>query len=210
MASPTRYPKDIPVKFRSDGQTISGIMHLPSNAKSILIFANGFPDNIVDNHLVISSARYFSGKGFAFLRFNPRGRWPSKGAFTKMDVSDTAEDLGNAILFAKRKKFENVGLIGHSLGGLASILVPKEDVTAVTLWEPSSPKFIHKSVGSRKMKRQMKASGYGVNENYGFIMGRRMFEEARTAGRPRQFARNSVAPSGRFRDSFQGNDEYCK
>jgi pimeloyl-ACP methyl ester carboxylesterase len=142
-----------------------------------LIFANGFPDNILESHIIIASARYFSEKGYAFLRFNPRGRWPSKGTFTKMDVSDTVEDLRNAIMFARRKGFEKIGLIGHSLGGVASILVPKKYVRAVALWEASSPKYLQKIWTTVKMKSQMKMRGFAVHEDFGIVVGSRMYNE---------------------------------
>ncbi len=171
-------PREVPVRFRSKGKTVFGVLHLPpKKTESVLIFANGFPDNMLEIHIIIASARYFSERGFAFLRFNPRGRWPSKGTFTKMDVSDTVEDLRNAILFARRKGFEKIGLIGHSLGGVASILVPKNYVRAVALWEASSPKYVHKRWTTRKMKKQMEELGYAVHADYGIVVGSRMYGE---------------------------------
>ena len=94
-----------------------------------------------------------------------------------MDVSDTVEDLSNAIIFARRKGFEKIGLIGHSLGGVASILVPKKYVRAVALWEASSPEYVHKMWATRKMKKQMDALGYAVHEDYGIVVGSRMYGE---------------------------------
>src|SRR5579862_3123495 len=170
--------KEIPVKFRSKGKTLSGVLHVPvKKTSSIIIFANGFPDNMLEIHIIIASARYFSENGFAFLRFNPRGRWPSKGTFTKMDVSDSAADLQSAIEFARRKGFEKIGIIGHSLGGVATILVPKEHVTAVALWEPSSPVFVKKLWTLKKMKDQMKSRGFAVHEDFGIVLGKRMYDE---------------------------------
>ena len=170
--------REVPVRFRSKGRTVFGVLHLPAKkTKSILIFANGFPDNILESHIIIASARYFSERRFAFLRFNPRGRWPSKGTFTKMDVSDTVEDLLNAILFARRKGFEKIGVIGHSLGGVATMLVPKKYVRAVALWEASSPKYLQKMWTTRKMKNQMKTLGFAVHEDFGIVVGSRMYNE---------------------------------
>jgi uncharacterized protein len=127
-------------------------------------------------HIIISSARYFSENGYSFLRFNPRGRWPSKGKFTMMDVSDTADDLESAILFARRRGLERIGIIGHSLGGLAAIQAKKNYVSAIALWEPSPPHILMKMAG-RKMKEQMESFGFGFNQKYGFVMGKRMYSE---------------------------------
>jgi uncharacterized protein len=126
--------------------------------------------------IIISSARYFSENGYSFLRFNPRGRWPSKGKFANMDVSDTGGDLENAILFARRRGFKRIGIIGHSLGGIAAILAKKKFVTAIALWEPSPLNALMK-MASRKMKEEMKSRGFGFNEKYGYVMGKRMYSE---------------------------------
>jgi len=94
-----------------------------------------------------------------------------------MNVSDTVEDLRNAIIFARRKGFEKIGLIGHSLGGVASILVPKKFVRAVALWEASSPKYLQKIWTTTRMKNQVKMLGFAVHEGFGIVVGSRMYSE---------------------------------
>ena len=70
-----------------------------------------------------AAARYFCAAGYAFLRFNPRGRWPSGGKYVNHGVLDQAHDTSMAIRYLKSRGYKKVGLIGHSMGGLAGIIL---------------------------------------------------------------------------------------
>jgi pimeloyl-ACP methyl ester carboxylesterase len=159
------------VGFRSGGLMLSGILHLPSKpAKSAIIFANGNPDNYLEHHAPIVAARTFCQNGFAALRFNPRGRWPSKGSFVAYNgVCDQALDIENAIRFIRSKGFKNIGVVGHSMGASAAILARKDNLKALVLWEPASIKVWKKFFLTKKIQEEVKETGYAVDRKYGLV-----------------------------------------
>lgn len=171
--------KENEISFKSKGQKIYGILHLPNKrTKCAVIFSNGYMDNIYSSHIIINAAREFSKSGYAFLRFNGRGRWPSGGVFTKIGIRDEVSDLESAINFIRTKGFKKIGLIGHSLGGVDVILSNKKNVSSVALWEPSYIKVLPKlGLVNKKMIRDLKVRGYGVHEKFGFLIGKKMWRD---------------------------------
>jgi pimeloyl-ACP methyl ester carboxylesterase len=162
------------VSFTSSGLKLSGVLHLPSkHSKSAVIFANGNPDSFLEHHAPIVAARTFCQNGFAALRFNPRGRPPSKGSYVTHDgVLNQASDTENAIKFMRKMGFKNIGLVGHSMGGAAVILADKKGVKAIVLWEPASIKTWKKHFLTKKILGEIRKKGYYLEKKYGMAFGK--------------------------------------
>ena len=170
--------KETEVIIKNNGTKLYGVLHTPSRqTKSVIIFANGYPDNLVEGHLIISSARYFCKNGYAFLRVNPRGRPPSSGKLTHVGLFDMINDLENIVDFLKKNCYDKIGLIGHSLGGLSAILMNSESLNAISLWEPSSVKVLNNFLAKTGMATQFKKHRYAVDEESGFVVGRKLFDD---------------------------------
>jgi len=175
--------KEIKLSISQGKTKLYGILHTPAKkTKRAIVFANGYPDNILDSHIIINSARYFCENGFAVLRFNPRGRWPTKGKLTKFGLWDNVTDLKNAVTALKRRGYESIGIIGHSLGGISTILLNSEDVSAIALWEPSSLSIFKNFISKKNMIKQISKLGYSVEEESGFVVGRKLFEDIKNIG----------------------------
>ena len=146
---------------------------MPEKAtKNAVIYANGFPDNYSDAHLPIAAARSFYANGFAALRFNPRGRYPSKGSFIKYSgIISQARDIESAVRFLKKRGFRNIGLVGHSMGGAASIVADKRDINAIVLWEPSSVTLFKKYFMKKSILEAIKKQDYYADTKNGYLIG---------------------------------------
>ena len=83
-------------------------------------------------------ADYLTRKGIAVLRYDDRGVGDSKGVFGQADSADFATDVEAAMAYLKTRpelNVEQLGLIGHSEGGLIAPLVATqtEDVAFMVL-----------------------------------------------------------------------------
>lgn len=81
-------------------------------------------------------ADYLARRGIGVLRFDDRGVGKSTGVFDKATSLDFARDAASAVRYLKEKrKFREIGLIGHSEGGMIAPLVASEskDVKFIVL-----------------------------------------------------------------------------
>ena len=77
-------------------------------------------------------ADYLTNNGIAVLRFDDRGVGKSEGDFNNATSADFATDVEAGIKFLKLQKgidVKNVGIIGHSEGGIIAPLVASKDST---------------------------------------------------------------------------------
>ena len=75
-------------------------------------------------------ADYLSRNGIAVLRFDERGVGLSEGDFSTATTRDFANDVSAAVQFARTLKTvdtEQIGLVGHSEGGLVAPWVAADD-----------------------------------------------------------------------------------
>lgn len=139
------------ILFKSDGEEISGILHLPEG--------RGFPCVIASHGLLSSknSEKYialgerFAREGMAMLRFDFRGIGESGGRIEDDTVTGRIADLGSALRFVRSHSDlgDRIGLAGSSLGGYVSLIRSsmEKDIRAVVIW--ATP-FHLDDLGSKK------------------------------------------------------------
>jgi uncharacterized protein len=112
------------VQIKRDNLVLSGTLQVPAleNGKKcpLVIIMHGFMDSS-SNPMHVSIANQLSNKGIASLRFDFNGHGQSEGQFIDMTVLNEIED-GNAVYNYVRKLnyVSNIGLIGHSQGGVVA------------------------------------------------------------------------------------------
>ncbi|SHG57974.1 hypothetical protein SAMN05444372_107144 [Flavobacterium micromati] len=119
----------------TDKNTLAGTLSIPKNFNEnspILIMITGSGrqnrDEEIFNHKPFAViADDFANKGIATLRLDDRGiGGSSKGANT--DTSDNyANDISSAVAFLTDKGYGNIGLIGHSEGGMIAPMVANKN-----------------------------------------------------------------------------------
>ncbi|MDO5522982.1 MAG: alpha/beta hydrolase [Bacteroidia bacterium] len=120
----------------SRGTTLSGAIEFPENStpKAFAIFSHCFTCNKnLINVKYISEA--LSEKRIAVLRFDFTGLGDSGGNFAETDFTSNLDDLESATRFLENNYEAPKLLVGHSLGGAASIVAADriDSVKAISL-----------------------------------------------------------------------------
>ncbi len=125
--------ENIYFKNTKDDITLAGTLSFPSKSVKfpavILISGNGRNnrDEEFGRHKpFLDISNYLTRNGFAVFRFDKRGVGESQGDFDSATSFDFAEDVSaalNYLLTRKEIQQNNIGLIGHSEGGLIAPIV---------------------------------------------------------------------------------------
>ena len=130
---------------KKDNFTLSGTLTIPKkkgrHPAVILISGSGPSDRdetIMEHKPFLVLADYLSRRGIAVLRYDDRGTGSSGGKFKGATTADFATDAAAAVEFLKSRKRINpdqIGLAGHSEGGLIAPIVcqQRDDVAFVVL-----------------------------------------------------------------------------
>ncbi len=135
------------VSFRSsNGQELSGRLELPPDRHphEFVIFAHCFTCS-KDLKAVREITRALSREGFGVLRFDFTGLGSSEGDFAATNFTGNIEDMLSAAAFLEKEYKAPALLVGHSLGGAASLTAAFElpSVRAVaTIGAPSNPAHV--------------------------------------------------------------------
>jgi alpha-beta hydrolase superfamily lysophospholipase len=126
------------VTFQSEGQNISGVLHLPEKKSPPCVIASHGLLSSKESEKYIALGDRLSQEGIAMLRFDFRGIGESDGRIEDDTVSRRILDLDSAIGFIKsRRDLKNrVGLLGSSLGGYISLIKAsqEEKIRAIVTW----------------------------------------------------------------------------
>lgn len=107
----------------SNGIKLCGILSKPDKNKTnfIVIFVHGFASNKNTTNFV-KLVKILSKHKIPSLRFDLFGHGESGGKIEEITVSEAVDDVLSAIKSAKKLGFKDIGLVGSSFGGLASII----------------------------------------------------------------------------------------
>ncbi|WP_412985835.1 alpha/beta hydrolase family protein [Pontimicrobium sp. IMCC45349] len=121
------------VSFNNEHIKLSGTLTLPKKEGKwpvvVLISGSGPQDRdetFANHKPFLVLADYLTRKGIAVLRYDDRGFGKSTGNFADGTTKDFATDVLSAIEYLKTRKeidVKNIGLIGHSEGGIIAPMV---------------------------------------------------------------------------------------
>ena len=122
---------DISFKNENEGNLLAGTIASPKNFNKknpilVMITGSGAQDRNEElfEHkpfLVISDD--LAKKGIATLRLDDRGVGESEKGNENATTADFATDINSAVNYLAKEGYENIGLIGHSEGGLIAPMV---------------------------------------------------------------------------------------
>ncbi|MAQ76564.1 MAG: osmotically inducible protein C, partial [Aquimarina sp.] len=127
-------------------QKLTGRLDLPTDQHphNYAIFAHCFTCT-KNLGAVRNISRALTAKGFGVLRFDFTGLGESEGDFEDTNFSGNVEDLIAAADFLKQEYEAPTLIIGHSLGGAASIFAAAKIASTkavVTIGAPSDPEHV--------------------------------------------------------------------
>jgi len=131
------YSEEVTFKNLKDNITLAGTLTLPSKDGKfpvvVLITGSG-PQNrdeeLMGHKPFLILSDYLTRNGIGVLRYDDRGTNASTGNFGIATTFDFATDVESAVSFLKTRKEidqKNIGLIGHSEGGIIAPIVAVQD-----------------------------------------------------------------------------------
>ncbi len=167
-----------------NGYTLAARLELPANSvpHNYALFAHVFTGN-KNLSAVRHISRALTLNGIAVLRFDFTGLGESEGDFADTNFTSNVEDLLAAARFLESNYKAPTIIVGHSLGGAASIFAASkiESVRAVaTIGTPSEPEHVTHLLRSRI--EDIEANGF-ANVNIGgrtFMIKKQFLDDLRS------------------------------
>lgn len=137
--------EEITFSNSKDSLKLAGTLTIPSESgryPAVVLISGSGPQNrnseIFGHKPFLVLADYLTKQGIAVLRFDDRGVGASEGDLSKATSKDLSNDVEAAVDFLKSRQEINpdeIGLIGHSEGGLIAPMVAKnsKDVDFIIL-----------------------------------------------------------------------------
>ena len=139
------------------GQKLSAVLHEPANqTNKILIFSHSFKSDKDTDYTAVDFAKLICDEGYAFLRYDYWGYGKNDGDFVNSNITTHIDDLKSVIEYTKSLGYENICLIGLSLGTTVSIMAYDKSIKCLLLW---SPIFYH-AKRYEKYKDELEKNGY--------------------------------------------------
>ena len=108
--------------YNLQGEKLAGTIHRPDTPKQIgLVLGHCFT---CSRHTGIlrQIAKDASERGFTVLRFDFSGNGQSEGEFSASNYTKQISEMQSAVDYLHEKGVERIGLAGHSMGALISVL----------------------------------------------------------------------------------------
>ncbi|MBC8321515.1 MAG: alpha/beta hydrolase [Bacteroidetes bacterium] len=131
------YSEDIKFENTKDKIVLAGTLTLPEkdgNFPTVILITGSGPQNrneeLLGHKPFLVLADYLTKNGIAVLRFDDRGTAESTGDFKTATSLDFARDVEFAIKYIQTRKEINknqIGLIGHSEGGIIAPIIASEN-----------------------------------------------------------------------------------
>ena len=133
------------VAFEGTGGTLSGTLHLPARRPTTgVVLAHCFTCS-KSLKITRALATGIEDGGYAVLRFDFTGLGESEGDFGQTSVTSNVSDISAAAAYLGERGFEHLVLVGHSLGGAATLLAADdipEAQAVVAVAAPFSPTHV--------------------------------------------------------------------
>lgn len=171
------HTEEVLFKNNKEGNQLAGTLVEPKNAKGknfpmvIMITGSGAQDRnetIFEHQPFLVIADYLAQHGIGSLRLDDRGIGLSEKGKTEATTADFATDISSAVDFLNDKGYTNIGLLGHSEGGIIAPMVALNNKKVKFQILMAAPGIKIKDLMLLQNKEVMKA--YGVSESQIIVM----------------------------------------
>lgn len=126
--------EDVTFENPTDKNTLAGTITTPNHKKEfpIVILITGSGQQNRDSEIFGHKSFWviaddFAKKGIGVLRIDDRGIGGSNGLSEDLTTLDFVSDINSAVEFLAKKGYKNIGLIGHSEGGIIAPMVASQN-----------------------------------------------------------------------------------
>ncbi|BDD05530.1 alpha/beta hydrolase family protein [Aureibacter tunicatorum] len=139
------YTEEVEFENAKDNVTLAGTLTLPQKTGKypiVILISGSGPQNrdeeILGHKPFLVLADHLTRQGIGVLRYDDRGVYQSTGDFPSSTSADFSTDVESAVKYLKKRKEVNkkqIGLIGHSEGGLIAPMVAarSKDINYIVL-----------------------------------------------------------------------------
>lgn len=143
-----------PLTFKgATGAELAGVLHRPdSTPRGSVVLAHCFTCS-KDLHISTRLARGLATAGYVVLRFDFTGVGDSEGDFADKTVTNNLRDLVAAAGALIRRGYGPCAMVGHSLGGAATLLAAQQTKTVrsvAVVGAPASPRHIERLIAGAR------------------------------------------------------------
>lgn len=146
----------------SKDQTLVGILERPQGEgpHPLAIICHGFTAT-KDMHFYPVLAQRLLTAGYATLLFDFTGNGESEGKFEQGNLLQEIEDVKSALDFAAGEGFENICLVGHSMGGVVCMKAGTDErVKKVAMVSPGISYDNYINIRFREQLPELNSKGY--------------------------------------------------
>mgnify|MGYP001436995293 CR=1 FL=1 len=118
-----------------DGKKIYGVLDYQAKTRKLIIFVHGFRDN-KSVHLLFNAPSFFNAKGFTTYRFDLYSSKRAGRILDECNLDTHARDL-NQVIKHFQDDYDEIFLIGISLGGPVILRSNLEQIKKIVLWDGS-------------------------------------------------------------------------
>lgn len=141
---------DEPIRFAGgSGAELAGVLRMPDGEpRGGVVLSHCFTCS-KDLHTMTRLSKALTAAGWAVLRFDFTGIGESEGDFSEKTVTRNVEDIVKAAEVVTDRVDGPLGLLGHSLGGAATLLAAHRVdplASVVVLGAPSTPAHIRSTL----------------------------------------------------------------
>jgi pimeloyl-ACP methyl ester carboxylesterase len=155
-----------------DQSVIYGVTNAREGNKSAVVFVHGLTRDM-NEPVLQQAADFFPQHGYDAIRFNLYSSKAGGRDMASASIADYAADL-NTVINDRAGAYENLFVVGHSLGAPIALTSNSPRVAAYSLWDPS--------FGLNKWAEQMQPTGsqYSISLfDQNFVFGPRIVEDCK-------------------------------
>lgn len=164
--------EDVKIKNELQGNLLAGTLLTPKNFNintPVLVMITGSGPQNRDEELFghrpfLVIADYLAKKGIASLRMDDRGVGGSEKGKENPTSADFATDISSAVDYLAKKNFKNIGLIGHSEGGMIAPMVASQNKNVKFLVLLAAPGIAIEQLLLKQNEDIARVSGMDDNE----------------------------------------------
>ncbi len=127
--------KNLVLKTTDKNFRIYGVLDALPRSSKLIIFVHGLTGHKNEHHFY-NAAKFFNQKGFDTFRFDLYSGEAKGRRLERCSIITHSLDVGAVIRYFA-KKYKNIYLVGHSLGGPSILGADLSGVKKIVLWDPS-------------------------------------------------------------------------
>lgn len=162
--------EDVSFENKTDGITLAGTLTIPSGKgpfPAVMLVSGSGAQNrdgeLMDHRPFLVIADYLTRNGIAVLRYDDRGFAQSEGdaaTATSADLANDAQAAFNYLLGRKEINHNNIGIVGHSEGGMINFMVAAREQKVAFIISLAGPALKGSEILKQQQNDILKAQGF--------------------------------------------------